>query len=86
MATGHLASSRPQLQRTLESARAHHLLEVEMEAQLALADLKKKLGQRVEAQADLLALEKLARGKGFGLIAGKALSIRNNGTKEISTN
>ena len=86
LAVGHLVASRPQLQRALETARAHHLLGVELETQLALAELKKKLGQRVEAQADLLALEKLARDKGFGLIAGKALSIRNNGTKEISTN
>jgi eukaryotic-like serine/threonine-protein kinase len=86
MAIGHLMGLHAQLQRTLESARAHHLLGVELETQLGLAELKKKLGQRVEAQADLLALEKLARAKGFGLIAGKALSIRNNGTKEISTN
>jgi eukaryotic-like serine/threonine-protein kinase len=84
MAIGHPTESRPQLQRTLESARAHHLVGVELETQLALAELKKKLGQGVEAQADLLALEKLARGKGFGLIAGKALSVRNNGTKEIA--
>jgi DNA-binding winged helix-turn-helix (wHTH) protein/tetratricopeptide (TPR) repeat protein len=86
MAVGDPTASRPQLQRTLEDARAHHLLGVELETQLALAQLKKKLGQRVEAQADLLALEKHARDKGFGLIAGKALSIRNNGTKETSTN
>jgi eukaryotic-like serine/threonine-protein kinase len=84
MAIGDSTASRPILQRTLENARAHHLLGVELETQLALAELKKKLGQRGEAQADLLALEKLARGKGFGLIAGKALSIRNHGTKEIS--
>jgi hypothetical protein len=31
-------------------------------------------------------LEKLARGKGFSLIAGKSLSARNGGTKEISAN
>jgi len=85
MAIGHPAASRPQLQRTLENARAHHLLGVELEAQLVLAELKSKLGQSVEAQADLIALEKLARDKGFGLIAGKALSVRNNGGKEIST-
>jgi hypothetical protein len=86
MANGNPTASRIQLQRTLESARAHHLLGVELETQLALAELKKKLGQRVEAQADLLALEKDARGKGFGLIAAKALSVRTGGTKEISTN
>jgi eukaryotic-like serine/threonine-protein kinase len=86
MAGGHPVAARPQLRRTLESARAHHLLGVEFEIQLALAELKKKLGQRVEAQADLLALEKNARSKGFGRIAGKAQLVRNDGTKEISTN
>jgi eukaryotic-like serine/threonine-protein kinase len=86
LAIGHLAAARPQLQRTLDSARAHLLLGIELETQLGLAELKKKLGQRVEAQADLVALEKLARGKGFGLIAGKALSVRNSSTKEISVN
>jgi DNA-binding winged helix-turn-helix (wHTH) protein/tetratricopeptide (TPR) repeat protein len=77
LAVGHLAASRTQLQRALENARAHHVLGVELETQLALAELKNKLGQRVEAQADLLALEKLARGKGFGLIASKALAAHD---------
>jgi DNA-binding winged helix-turn-helix (wHTH) protein/tetratricopeptide (TPR) repeat protein len=86
LATGDVTSASMLLQRTLRSARAGHLLGIELETQLALAELKKKLGQRVEAQADLVALEKLARGKGFGLIAGKALSARNSSTKEISRN
>jgi len=86
LATGDVTSASMLLQRTLRSARAGHLLGIELETQLALAELKKKLGQRVEAQADLVALEKLARGKGFGLIAGKALSARNSSTKEISVN
>ena len=86
VAIGHLAASHAQLQRTLESARSHLLLGIELETRLSLAELKKKLGRRVEAQADLVALEKLARGKGFGLIAGKALSARNSSTKEISVN
>jgi eukaryotic-like serine/threonine-protein kinase len=82
VAIGHLAASRHQLQRTLESARAHHLLEIELETQLSLAELKKKRGQKVEAQADLLALEKFARGKGFGLIASKSVSVRNSDEKK----
>jgi DNA-binding winged helix-turn-helix (wHTH) protein/tetratricopeptide (TPR) repeat protein len=86
LAVGHIAAARPQLQRTLERARAHHLLGVELETQFALAELKEKLGQRVKAQADLFALEKLARDKGFGLIAGRALSARNDGKKENSAN
>jgi len=86
LATGDVTSASMLLQRALRSARAGHLLGIELESQLALAELKKKLGQTVEAQADLVALEKLARGKGFGLIAGKALSARNSSTKEISVN
>ena len=86
LADGDTASANTLLQRTLQSARAHHLVGIELKTQLALAELKKKLGQTVEAQADLVALEKLARGKGFGLIAGKALSARNSSTKEISVN
>ena len=86
LAVGHIAAARPQLQRTLERARAHHLLGVELETQFALAELKEKLGQRVKAQTDLFALEKLARDKGFGLIAGRALSARNDGKREISAN
>ena len=82
LAFGHLDSSRAQLERTLQSAHAHHLLGVEFETRLALAELKKKLGQSAGAQADLVALEKFARDKGFGLIAGQALSIRNNGEKK----
>ena len=77
LAEGHPMSARTHLERTLQAARAHHLLGIELETQLAVAELKKKVGQRVEAQADLSALEKLARGKGFGLTAGKALSSHN---------
>jgi eukaryotic-like serine/threonine-protein kinase len=83
LAIGHPSVARPKLQRTLDSAHAHLLLEIELETRLALAELKKKLGQKVEAQADLVILEKLARSKGFGLIAGKALSAHNNSVKEI---
>jgi len=86
LAIGHMTPARPKLQRTLDSARAHLLLGIELETLLRFAELKEKLGQRVEAQTDLVALEKLARGKGFGLIAGKALSARNSSTKEISVN
>jgi DNA-binding winged helix-turn-helix (wHTH) protein/tetratricopeptide (TPR) repeat protein len=79
LAIGHPAASRPQLQHILERAHTHHLLGVELETRLALAELKKKSGQSVEAQADLIALEKVAHDKGFGVIAGKALSLRRNG-------
>jgi eukaryotic-like serine/threonine-protein kinase len=74
LASGHLEASRAQLERTLQSAQAHHLFGVELEARLTLAELKKKLGQSAGAREDLVALEKLAREKGFGLIVRKAQS------------
>lgn len=83
LAIGHLSQARAQLQRALDSARAHHFLGVELEIQLALAELEMKQGRSKKGQADLIALEKLARGTGFGLIAGKALLASNHGTKAL---
>jgi eukaryotic-like serine/threonine-protein kinase len=79
LASGHIESSRTLLERTLQSAQAHHLVGVELETRLTLAERKKKLGQSAGAHADLVALEKVAHDRGFGLIASKAESIRNNG-------
>ena len=86
LANGDAASANTLLLRILRTARVHHLVGIELETRLRIAELKQKLGQKVEAQADLIALEKLARDKGFGLIAGKALSARNSNTKEVSVN
>jgi len=81
LASGQVESSRAQLKRTLESAQAHHLLGIELETRLARAELKEKLDQSAAAQADLVALEKVAHDKGFGLIASKAQSARNHDEK-----
>jgi hypothetical protein len=43
--------------------------------------LKEKLDQSAAAQVDLVALEKFAHDKGFGLIASKARSARNHDEK-----
>jgi eukaryotic-like serine/threonine-protein kinase len=75
LANGDVASANILLQGILRSAGAHHLVGIELEARLALAEREKKLGQRVEARADLVALERLARGKGFGLIASKSRAV-----------
>jgi ATP/maltotriose-dependent transcriptional regulator MalT len=83
LALGHPDASRAELERTLQSARAHHLMGVELDTRLALAELKKKQGQSVGAQADLVALEKFAHDKEFGLVASKALSIRTGGEKKF---
>jgi DNA-binding winged helix-turn-helix (wHTH) protein/tetratricopeptide (TPR) repeat protein len=81
LAYGRLESARAQLERTLQSAHAHHLLGVELETQLALAELKIKLRQSAGAQADFVALEKSAHDQGFGLVARKALLFRNSSEK-----
>ncbi len=83
LVTDHRESSRAGLTSTIQSAQARGLLGTEFEARLTLAELKEKSGQRSAAQADLLALEEEARGKGFGLIVSKALSIRHNGKKQV---
>jgi eukaryotic-like serine/threonine-protein kinase len=83
LVTDHRESSRTGLTSTLQSAHARGLLGTEFEARLALADLKVRSGQRSAGEADLLALEEAARGKGFGLIVGKALAIRHNSKKQV---
>jgi hypothetical protein len=76
-ASGQVATAKTQLERTLQSAHSHKLLEIELETRLAMGVLKRKSGQLVSARAELLALETTARSDGFGLIASKALSFRN---------
>jgi len=71
---------------TLQSAHARGLLGTEFEARLALVELKERSGQRSAAQADLLALEEAARGKGFGLIVGKALGDSTQRQKSSPVN
>ncbi len=75
--SGHFPSASAQLEKTLQGAHSHQLLGLEFEARLALAELRKRAGQSVAASADSLSLENSARRNGFGLIAGKALSLRN---------
>jgi tetratricopeptide (TPR) repeat protein len=79
LASGHLDSSRAQLDRILQSAQIHHLLGVELETRLTFAELKKMQGQSAGAHADLVALERVAEHKAFSLIASKAQSGLNNG-------
>jgi hypothetical protein len=60
-------------------AQLHHLLGVELETRLTLAELKKKRGQSAGAHAELVALERVAEHKAFSLIASKAQSVLNHG-------
>ncbi len=76
-----LTSTRPEsarrlLEETLQEARAHGFVGVELEARLALAELARQTGRTSAAKDQLIALEKTARSKGFGLIARKAAAAR----------
>jgi hypothetical protein len=75
--SGHFPSAGADLERTLQSAHSHQLLELEFETRLAVTELKNRSGQSAAARAESLTLENAARKNGFGLIASKALSFRN---------
>jgi hypothetical protein len=51
------------------------LLGIEFEARLGIAELELKASERSTAEADLFALEKDSRAKGFGLIAARANNL-----------
>ncbi|MGC2609833.1 MAG: hypothetical protein WA320_07095, partial [Candidatus Sulfotelmatobacter sp.] len=75
--SGHFPAASAQLQKTLQSAHSHQLLELDFETRLAMAELRNRTGQPVAARAESLSLENAARKNGFGLIASKARSFRN---------
>ena len=75
-ASDHPESARSRLEGILKEARAHDFVSVGLEAQLAVAQMEKKLGHAGAAQAQLIILERIAREKGFGLIARKASDAR----------
>lgn len=74
---GHFPTASAQLQKTLQSAHSHHLLELEFETRLAMEELRNRAGQSVAARAESLSLENAASKNGFGLIASRARSLRN---------
>lgn len=76
LASDHPESSLTQLQQILKEARGYGYLGVEFEAQLALAELEKKSGHIAAAQAQLTSLERVAKAKGFGLLARKAATLK----------
>ena len=75
--SGHFPAASEQLQKTLRSAHSHQFLELEFETRLAMAELRNRAGHSVAARAEWLSLENAARRNGFGLIASKALSLRD---------
>ena len=75
--SGHFPAASAQLQKTLQSAHSHQLLELEFETRLAMAELRNRAGPLAAARTESLSLENAARKNGFGLIASKARSFRN---------
>jgi eukaryotic-like serine/threonine-protein kinase len=76
LASDHPGSSRQPLEQVIQEARRHGFLSVDLDAQLALAQLARKTEPAAAAQERLISLEKQARAKGFGLIARKAAAAR----------
>lgn len=74
---GHFPAASAQLQKTLQQAHSHQLLELEFETRLAMAELRAKSGQSDAARTESLRLENAASKNGFLLIAGKARSLLN---------
>ncbi len=72
LASDHPDSARPQLEKTLQTARTHGFLGLEFQTRLALAQLEKKRGRSAAAQSQFANLEASATAKGFGQIARQA--------------
>jgi hypothetical protein len=70
-------AARPDLARVLQEAREHSLVGIELEAMLMQADMEQRSAHIALAQRQLATLERMARDKGFGLIARKAASLRS---------
>jgi eukaryotic-like serine/threonine-protein kinase len=77
LVSDHAETARPVLAKVLQDARQHNLVGVELEAMLMQADLEQRSAHIALAQQQLATLERMARDKGFGLIARKAASLRS---------
>ena len=67
------------LQAILDESAKHGNVIRQFQARLALGEIEIKWGNRTTARAQLAALEKDAKSKGFGLIARQAGALRNAG-------
>jgi DNA-binding winged helix-turn-helix (wHTH) protein/tetratricopeptide (TPR) repeat protein len=76
LASEHPELAQKMLEQTIQEARAHGFLGVELEARLTLAELAKKTGHSAASREQLSSLQKAAQAKGFGLIARKASNAR----------
>jgi DNA-binding winged helix-turn-helix (wHTH) protein/tetratricopeptide (TPR) repeat protein len=82
-AAGGTSSNGTQAEDNLKSVRAAlqestnlGLVPLQFEARLALCEIARQSGQSKGTDAELVALEKAARARGFGLVANKAASLR----------
>lgn len=75
LASDHPESARVKLDQILKVARTHGFVGAELEAQLVLAQLEKRMGHTAAARAQLTSLQRNAHTKGFGLIAQKAAAV-----------
>jgi tetratricopeptide (TPR) repeat protein len=74
-------SSRQPLEQLAQDAHGHGFLGLELEGRVSLAELARKTGHLAAAEEQLTSLERAARSKGFGLIAGKAKTARDDDAK-----
>jgi eukaryotic-like serine/threonine-protein kinase len=76
LSSDHPENAKGLLERALKDARAHGFVGVEFEAMLVTADLEKRSGHGAVAREQLASLERVARDKGFMLVARKAAAAR----------
>ena len=76
LASDHPGMCKPRLEKLLREARAHGYGGLELKAMLAAANLEKRSGHTALAQGQLASLERIARDKGFGLVARSAAAAR----------
>ena len=81
IAAGRNDLSKHLLAEIAHDAHEHGFVGVELENRFLLARLAKNTGDLAAAQEQLFSLEKAARAKGFGLIAGEAETARESGRK-----
>ena len=77
LASNQLPQARTTLGKVLQEARQHGLAGGIMEAMLLQAALEQRSAHKALAQQQLAALERMARDKGYGLIARKAAALRS---------
>ena len=79
LASDHPDASRPLFQRVGDDAHRYGFVGLELADKLAMAELANKTKHGAQSQIELHRLQNFARAKGFGLIARKAVLLKQNG-------